>query len=77
MMTCGEHLGVFVGTDILACPKGWVFIPLADATPALVRQAIEHANRGRKNWPKNQKAKYKSDDEMLEQVFSSQDYIGN
>lgn len=50
MATCGEHLGVFVGTDEAATPNGWVFVPMP-TTPQIVREAIDHAKRGRSQWP--------------------------
>ena len=51
MCTCGDHLGVFVGTTIEGCPKGWVYVPLEDATPSLVKEAIREARTGRAKWP--------------------------
>lgn len=54
MATCGNHLGVYVGTDMAATPRGWVFIPLAEATEALVKEAIDHQNRGRAAWPERE-----------------------
>lgn len=50
MCTCGDHLGVYVGTDVYATPPGWVFVPLP-TTPEIVRAAIDHAKQGRREWP--------------------------
>lgn len=54
MATCGEHLGVFVGTDIRGCPRGWVYVPLEQATPEIVREALDTARAGRKSWPEKE-----------------------
>ena len=50
MATCGEHLGVMVGTDPYGCPRGWVFVPLG-ATAEIVQEALNLAKRGRSAWP--------------------------
>lgn len=81
MITCGDHLGIFVSPseNIRACPPGWCFVPMEIATPELINAAHEHMTSGngrRSKWPKNQKQKVKNPDEMLDQVFDSQDYIG-
>lgn len=51
MISCGEGLGVMIGTDKCACPPSWVFIDIADATPEGVSEAIAHLKEGRKAWP--------------------------
>ncbi len=51
MATCGEHLGVMVGTDEFACPAGWVFVPLEGATTQIVSEALAVAKKGRAGWP--------------------------
>lgn len=51
MITCGDHLGVMVGTDEKACPLGWVFLPIQRATVELIGECVEYATKGRKAWP--------------------------
>jgi len=51
MITCGGHLGVYVGTDIAATPRAWAFVDLATATPELVAEAVADVKRGREAWP--------------------------
>lgn len=82
MICLPEHLGVMIGPDISACPGGWGFIETAVATPESVMQLVEHVNLGRSSWPKKtipgqQAKKRRSDDEILDEVFESQDYIGS
>lgn len=57
MVNCGDWLGVYVGTDIKATPKAWVFIPLEEATPEGVREAIDYikGDGKRSNWPPAEK----------------------
>lgn len=76
MITCGSHLGVMVGNDILGCPKGWCFIPIEFATVELVSRCVLQASLGRSKWPKNQKRVPKTEAELLDMLFDSQDYIG-
>ena len=54
MAACGDHLGVFVGTDIKATPRGWIFVPLETATESVVAEAIETAKAGRTIWPEKE-----------------------
>lgn len=54
MAACGDCLGVFVGTDEMATPRGWVFVPLATATEAIVQEAIDAAKAGRTIWPEKE-----------------------
>ena len=78
MINCGSHMGVFVGTDMNGTPPGWVFIDLETATIPLVQQAVIHAKKGRDSWPKKPSNKRKKNtDEILDEVFDSQDYIGS
>lgn len=81
LITCGDHLGIMVSPqeNIRGCPPGWCFIPMEEATLALLNMAYEHMTNGngrRPKWPKNQKKKARNQEEMLDQVFDSQDYIG-
>lgn len=63
------------------CPPGWVFIAQEEATVEAIVDALDWLDKGRQVWPKKTAAvhgkKKKSDDELLEEVFSSQDYIGS
>ena len=54
MITCGDHLGVYVGTSMSACPPGWVFIDTSIATVEVIAEAVEHQKVGRKIWPKKE-----------------------
>lgn len=54
MASCGHSLGVMVGTDILACPRGWIFMCLGYVSAEQVRDAIGVAKRGRSLWPPRQ-----------------------
>lgn len=51
MASCGKGLGVFVGTDEFACPRGWIFVDKANATPERVQEALDLAKAGRSAWP--------------------------
>lgn len=51
MVTCGEHLGVMVGSVDSRVPPGWVFVPVETATVDLVSEAMDVAYAGRKLWP--------------------------
>ncbi len=51
LVACGEHLGAMVGPDEFACPPGWVFVSLEEATPELVSEALALAKKGRAVWP--------------------------
>ena len=50
MATCGDYLGVYVGTDPLATPPGWTYVALP-TTPEIVQQALDHTKLGRSTWP--------------------------
>lgn len=54
MITCGGHLGVYVGTDMAATPRGWAFIDLATATPELVADTVAEVSKGRSLWPESE-----------------------
>lgn len=58
MMTTGNHLGVFVSSaeNVSRCPVGWVFVDVATTDVDRLCEAIEVSSRGRKDWPKNDKA---------------------
>lgn len=58
-----------------ACPPGWCFVPLEIATVDLIAQAVEHVKRGRDKWPMKPTQGKKSEDQLLAEVFDSQDYI--
>lgn len=51
MITCGGHLGVYVGTDIRATPRAWAFIDIREATPELIAETVEAVKEGRTAWP--------------------------
>lgn len=51
MATTGGHLGVMVGTEIAACPRGWIFVPLGSSVET-VEEALAASKAGRKAWPK-------------------------
>ena len=61
-----------------AVPRGWAFIPIEIATVELIEQAVAHMKQGRdKIFPKKQTQGRKTDNQLLAEVFDSQDYIGN
>lgn len=82
LITCGNSLGVMVAPAEAAvnCPAGWGFVPLEgkDVTLERIAAMVEHVSRGRADWPKNpQRPGKRTEEELLEEVFSSQDYIGS
>ena len=54
MCACGDHLGVYVGTDINATPLGWAFIHLNETDPEIVKNTIQEVKRGRSVWPEKE-----------------------
>ena len=57
MANCGNGLGVMVTalSAIESVPAGWLFIPLEIATAKGVREALDHAKKGRMDWPRTDK----------------------
>lgn len=51
MMSTGQGLGVYVGRCPAACPPGWVFLWLGEATTLQVRDALAQVKKGRNEWP--------------------------
>ena len=58
MISCGDHLGVYVGIAELACPPGWVFVNIEDATVEGISKAVEYQKKGRKTWPGKKDSNY-------------------
>lgn len=52
MITCGNHLGVFVSNpeNILNTPGGWVFVSNENLTLETLQMALDAAKEGRKSW---------------------------
>jgi hypothetical protein len=57
MITCGDHLGVFVSPlrQVGRTPPGWVFVPSETMTAEILQEAIDCAKSGRSDWPKAEK----------------------
>lgn len=52
MITGPANLGIMVGTDVAACPAGWIFIPCDKLNKELLYSAYGMLSRGRDGWPK-------------------------
>lgn len=56
IVTCGEHLGVFIATADCAAktPPGWAFVDVATATEPHLREVVEQVTLGRRVWPERE-----------------------
>lgn len=53
IITCGDHLAVYVskGVNAKRCPAGWTFVDADTATIETIKNAVDHTQAGRKEWP--------------------------
>lgn len=51
MVSGGQGLGVMIGTNVAACPRGWIFLKLGVATVDEIHGALVLVSEGRAPWP--------------------------